>query len=96
MSPSVVMLSYRHNRSFYRSSDSLDSVNSVRMRELQKRNTMYPPHLRSAYPLEVSSRFSERDIHEDEFRNSENFVPPPSHGKHKVGYFFSFPIVMTL
>uniref|UniRef100_A0A915BSS9 Uncharacterized protein n=2 Tax=Parascaris univalens TaxID=6257 RepID=A0A915BSS9_PARUN len=65
------------------SSDSLDSVNSVRMRELQKRNTMYPPHLRSAYPLEVASRFSERDIHEDEFRNSENFVPPQSHGKHK-------------
>ncbi|VDM25185.1 unnamed protein product [Toxocara canis] len=68
-----------------KSSDSTSSVDSGRLRELQRRNTMNPPHMRSAYPGEISSRFSERELRESEFRDSENFVPPAIAIRHTHG-----------
>ncbi|VDK17544.1 unnamed protein product [Anisakis simplex] len=65
---------------------SSNSIDSDRIRELQRRNTLAPYHMRS-YPHEVSSLFSERDLHEDDFRNNQNFSPSTNVTKNRRSAF---------
>ncbi|CAL4100701.1 unnamed protein product, partial [Meganyctiphanes norvegica] len=56
------------------------SMENKRLSELQRRNSMYPPHMRSAYPAEMQFRALE-DFTDDQLRTGYSRPGPPTPGK---------------